>query len=140
VSSEHQAVGDGSAHPPSKEDVEQVLAAQKRGEEMEESESDEPTGYKSSDVPEVPGLKVLTSLMKASFFTDFFVYHARIQYLHPSLQERVRAHIEMRPRFYRWCRNADYIARAVLMIVVIGTLTAVAWGFVYRTFFLGIQG
>jgi hypothetical protein len=136
VTSNPVPAGDGHAHPPTPKDVEEVLEAAKRGEEMEESESVEPLGYQPSDVPDVPGLKVLTSLMKASFFTDFFVYHARIQYLHPTLQERVRAHIDARPRFYQWCRNVDFIARGGLMVVVIGTLTAVAWGFVYRTFFL----
>ncbi len=132
-------IGDGVARAPTAKDMQEVRAISQDAEEMETSEDSvaRPRGNPAGE-PEVPGLKVLQSLMKATLFTDYFVYHARLRYLDQTSQERVARLVADHPRFYRVCRLLDLTARAGLLILVTVTLTAVAWGFVWRTFFFDL--
>jgi hypothetical protein len=131
--------GDGVAREPTEQDVREVRAISQGAEEMETSEDPEPRPPRELPAEgDVPGLKVLQSLMKATLFTDYFVYHARLRYLDRTPQERVARLIGDHPRFYRLCRLLDLTARAGLLFLVTVTLTAVAWGFVWRTFFIDL--
>lgn len=98
---------------------------------MEVSEDD---GPQPSAKPEedVPGLKFLLGILKATFFTDLFCYHADISFAHPTRPERVNALRAQHPKFYKWCRNTDFVARIALMMVVTGLATAVAIGTVAK--------
>lgn len=117
---------------PNSGDLEEVRSALNSATELENSE---PNSRQSSNEEPVPGLKLLTGIMKATFFTDLFVYHAHAQFLHPTPQERVRALRETHETFYKWCRNSDMVARAVIMGVVVGLTTMFGVGTIMRLFF-----
>ncbi|NQX22678.1 hypothetical protein [Curtobacterium sp. VKM Ac-2852] len=128
--------GDGVAREPTEEDLRELRSISADATEMEESEKDsgrpDQPPVQASDVP---GLKVLQSLMKATLFTDYFAYHANLRYLDRTSQERVARLIAAHPLFYRICRMADLMARGGMLAIITLTLTAVAWGFVWKTFF-----
>lgn len=115
---------------PDAQDELDIREALKTGRELEQSE-DQPAPKVREDEP-VPGLKFLTGIMKATFFTDLFCYHADIRYAHPTRSERVSAHMGANPVFYKWCRNADLVSRICLMAVVVGVAGSFAWGTVQR--------
>jgi hypothetical protein len=126
----------GSPPQPSDGDRDQVLRAQSGAKELEASEGSDPLKGGSVATPEVPGLRLLSGMMQATIFTDYFCYHAHLLHLHPTSQERVEAHKEAHPHFYTFCRNLDLVARVALFGIVTVALCAVACGFIWRTFFL----
>jgi hypothetical protein len=129
--------GDGVARPPTAEDFEMVRDLLGRSEEMEHSEDPAQTSERrdTGSAPDVPGLKILQSLMQATFFMDYFAYHAHLRYLDRFAQERVARLIFDRPLFYRVCLICDFITRLLLLLIITVTVTAVAWGFVLKTFY-----
>ena len=80
-------------------------------------------------------MKFLASLIKATIFTDLFVYHADIRFIHISAQERVDALITVHPKFYKFCRNADFVARAILVTITVSLAALAAWGTIFKLFF-----
>jgi hypothetical protein len=102
---------------------------------MENSEGVERPERKGSFEDQVPGIKFLASLMKATIFTDLFVYHADLRFVHPTLQERVDALSELQPKFYKLCRDSDFVLRAVLVAATALIAASAAWGTVQRLFF-----
>ena len=129
--------GDGAARTPTAEDLEELRVIRELSAEMDRSEDPaETTGKRSPEpAPDVPGLKILQSLMKATFFMDYFAYHAHLRYLDRTAQERVARLISHHPRFYRVCLISDYITRLLLFAIITVTVSAVAWGFVLKTFY-----
>lgn len=125
--------GDGAARTPDEADVALVNATLQGSTEAEQSESLGRPSQKLED--QIPGIKFLASLMKATLFTDLFVYHAHIRFMHATPQERVAALKQEHGTFYKWCRNSDYIARVVLMIGTTGLVGAVAVGTVLKLFY-----
>ncbi|KJQ53710.1 hypothetical protein RS85_02260 [Microbacterium sp. SA39] len=110
--------------------------AKQQGTELESSPADPSPELSSKLEEQIPGIRFLASLLKATIFTDLFVYHAHMRYVYPTEQERVDALIEAHPKFYKLCRNSDYIARAVLAVVTTGLVAAAAGGTIMRLFFL----
>jgi hypothetical protein len=104
-----------------------------RSREVEHSE-DEPKPGPSLE-ENVPGIKFLASLMKATIFTDLFVYHADLRYEHATRAQRISALIEHHPRFYNWCRKADFGMRGGLVVVSVLLVGTAAWGTIIRLFF-----
>lgn len=100
--------------------------------ETSEKQSLIPNGFR--DEP-VTGIALLASIMQATFFTDLFCYHADARFGHPTRQERVSALQGAHPKFYLWCRNADFIARAILMLAVTGVASTAAVGVAIRLFY-----
>jgi hypothetical protein len=131
--------GDSTAKIPDDGDRDDVLRAQQNAEEMEQSEDAKADSAVRLEGQDVPGLKILSSLMTATIFSDYFCYHANLLHLHRTPQERVEAHKNAHPKFYTTCRNLDLIARGLLFAVVTLTLVAVAGGFIWRTLYAGLQ-
>ncbi|PPH50208.1 hypothetical protein C5C49_15340 [Rathayibacter sp. AY1E2] len=101
----------------------------------EVEQSEDQTGPAGPIEAQVPGVKFLASLMKATLFTDLFVYHATIRFMHPTLQERVEALRVEHGRFYKWCRNSDFIARMILMSGTTIIVGGAAVGTVVKLFY-----
>jgi hypothetical protein len=118
---------------PNAADIAEVRDAFERSTELEQSATELPGIGKDEHVP---GLKLLTGIMKATFFTDLFCYHADMRFLHPTGQERVQALQTLHPRFYLWCRNLDVIARAGIMIIIVGLAAAIGLGTILRLLYL----
>lgn len=116
---------------PTPADAQSVRDALSAGREMETSEEEGPGSSAKRD-EDVPGLKFLLGIMKATFFTDLFCYHADINFAHPTRAERVNAMRGQHPKFYKWCRNTDFVARIVLMGVVTTLATVIASGAVAK--------
>lgn len=125
---------DGPAQPINAEQSAEFEKAIKQGRELETSE-DLPPDQRNKLEDQVPGIKFLASLIKATIFTDLFVYHADVRFVHPTSQERVDALISAHPVFYKVCRNADLVARAVLMTITVSLAALAAWGTIYKLFF-----
>lgn len=131
---------DPSETPPPSENNDDFNAAIESGSEMEVSEPDAST---QAPVPaprptyedQVPGVKFLASLLKATIFTDLFVYHADLRFAHPTKQERVDALHEAHPVFYKLCRNSDYVVRIALVAITVGLAGTAAWGTIHRLFY-----
>lgn len=129
---------DPSETPPPSESNDDFNAAIKSGSEMEASEPDA-----SAQAPpprptyedQVPGVRFLASLLKATIFTDLFVYHADLRFAHPTKQERVDALHEAHPVFYKLCRNSDYVMRIALVAITVGLAGTAAWGTIHRLFY-----
>jgi hypothetical protein len=102
---------------------------------MEHSEGTERPERKGGFEDQVPGIKFLASLMKATIFTDLFVYHADLKFVHATRQERVDALSQIQPKFYKLCRNSDFVLRAVLVTGTAWIAASAAWGTVQRLFF-----
>lgn len=133
--------GDGPAHPPTEDDAKDVLDATKRGKEMEKSEDENggSNGLDDTALGDVPGLKLLNSLTRATLFTDLFIYHSRLRYRHATVQERVSHMADRHPRFYKYSRIADFVARIVILTIVVSLLAVMVFGFVYRTLFADLS-
>lgn len=127
---------DSAVREPVAADRDKAIAALAQGREMEHAEDGESSGVAA--MPEVPGLGMLSAIVRAQFFTEFFCFHASLQNAHPTLVERVAQHRQDCPKFYAWCRASDFIARGVVLAIVILLVTAVAFGFVYKTFYAEI--
>lgn len=117
-----------SVREPDAAEVADVRATISSSVEMEQAE---PLPGINKNEP-VPGIRLLTGIMKATIFTDLFCYHADVRFLHPTQQERVQALCKAHPRFYLWCRNADMVARACLMGVIVLLATGIGAGTIYR--------
>lgn len=127
----------GPSRQPTDADRQQVLELSATATELEESEQDSAAAapVAPEPAPDVPGLKILQGLLKATLFTDFFVYHAHLRYLDRTAQERVARLIRTHPLFYCVCKIVDFFTRLLILLIVIATVTGVAWGFVWKTFF-----
>lgn len=101
-----------------------INAARARGHEIERSE-EEVARPASAAVPEVPGTKLLRSILSSTVFTDLFAHQAHMRFMHREPQERVQAMVEAHKIFYRACRWGDYAARFLVFSVIVG-LTAFA--------------
>ncbi|MDQ1130260.1 hypothetical protein [Microbacterium sp. SORGH_AS_0888] len=129
------AASDGSAHPITEAEVREFETAKNHAQELETSPADPAPDQTARLEDQVPGIRFLASLLKATIFTDLFVYHAVKRYVHPTEQERIDALIVVHPKFYKLCRNSDYIARVLLSAVVTFLVSAAAWGTIARLFF-----
>lgn len=134
-SDEPSATGDGPAHPITPEGALEFAEAKSHGHELESSPADPVPDTTAKLEEQVPGIRFLASLMKATIFTDLFVYHALRRYVHPTEQERIDALIEVHPKFYKLCRNSDYVARVILAFLVTSLVGAAAWGMILKLFY-----
>lgn len=102
-------------------------------EELEQSEDASQTSGNARD-DNIPGVRFLTSFMKATLFSDLFCHHADMSFDYPTRQQRVLAMKNAHPRFYIWCRNTDFVTRIVLMAFVTTVVGAVAVGSIWKLF------
>lgn len=135
------STAEGSSIPPAPlpapllTDELEIREVMRASHELERSEVETQANGVGKD-ESVVGLKFLTSIMKATIFTDLFCYHADIRFAHPSQQERIAAMQAVHPRYYAIARNCDFIARGLLMIVITSVVATAAVGTVVKLFVL----
>ena len=117
---------------PDSRDQEYIRRTLATSEELEQSEDARPAAEQRDD--NIPGVRFLTSFMKATLFSDLFCHHADMSFDYPTRQQRVLAMKKAHPHFYVWCRNTDYVTRIVLMAFVAGAVGAVAIGSIWKLF------
>ncbi|NIL78385.1 hypothetical protein [Rhodococcus sp. B10] len=101
-----------------------------RSSELDGASPDGPT----SDV-DLPGFKFLTSLLKATPFTDFVHYQSVSCYTHPEKQDRVSQYCSEHKWVSGFCTFADILLRVVVVLMVLGTIGAILVGAIYKTFY-----
>lgn len=89
----------------------------------------------SSEIADIPGFKVLTSLMTVTIFTDYVHYRALMTYSHSTRQERVDQYCHDHRRLTNFCTVSDLILRWVVTAMVLIALGFIVAGAIYRTFY-----
>ena len=125
--------GDTDGIPrPSQDDADYLRNQRDTGSELERSEGDERRAVNAAGVP---GLGAVRSLINATYFNDLLCHIAYKRFKHEAPEARVAAMVAAHPKFAQACRVADWLYRAAAASVLLGTLTAVAAGTIFRVFF-----
>lgn len=89
----------------------------------------------TGDALDLPGFRFLTSLLKATPFTDFLHYKAVSCYTHKTKQGRITKYCEDHPKVAKFCTVADLTLRLVAVVMVLSTIGAILVGTIIRTFY-----
>lgn len=93
-------------------------------------------GDEPGDALDLPGFRFLTSLLKATPFSDFLHYKAMTVNTHKTRQGRITKYCDDHPRIAGFCTLADLALRIVVVVMVLAAITAILAGTILRTFYL----
>lgn len=122
-----------SLPPAQLAEVQKYKANAKEYEKAEDAADDSP--LRGSDIP---GVSVIYSLSTLTPFHTLFCAQADKRHNLKAPEARVARHIEVRPKFYKWCCNLDLCFRVAVLGVLFLALAIILMATVYKTFLADI--